>query len=197
MKRGGKLRFDRVPVDGSSKMPDDLMESLEPFDFSQAVDFQTAYLSGYLADRYDVPAQESVARANERVQQSTQQTFAQTVTGFDTAIPEKTRLGVENGLVKYALYPVWLLSSTWNGQRYQFAMNGQTGKLVGDLPVDKGAYWRWRLLYTALFAAICYALLLLGGLFFGKMAESFPLCAGCGQRQSTAVEVLALRRWGE
>lgn len=173
VKRSGKLCFDRVPVDGSSKMPDDLMESLEPFDFSKAVEFQTAYLSGYLADRYDVPAQESMPRANERVKESTQQTFAQTVTGFDTVLPEKTRLGVEHGRVKYALYPVWLLSSSWNGQRFQFAMNGQTGKLVGNLPMDKGAYWKWRLIYTALFAAICFVLLLLGSMVFGQEQRLF------------------------
>ena len=43
--RGGSIGFERVPVDGSSKMPDDLMESIEPFDFKDAVDFNTAYLT--------------------------------------------------------------------------------------------------------------------------------------------------------
>lgn len=65
--RSGTISFERVPVDGSSQMPDDLMESIEPFDFSQAVDFQTAYLAGYLADKYDVDAEQSMERANERV----------------------------------------------------------------------------------------------------------------------------------
>ena len=46
--RSGDIGFDRVPVDGSSKMPDDLMESIEPFKFEDAVDFKTAYLAGYL-----------------------------------------------------------------------------------------------------------------------------------------------------
>lgn len=48
------MSFERVPVDGSSKMADDIMESIEPYDFSAAVDFNTAYLAGYLADKYDV-----------------------------------------------------------------------------------------------------------------------------------------------
>ncbi len=34
------MKFQHIPVDGSSKMPDDLMESIEPFDFSEAVDFR-------------------------------------------------------------------------------------------------------------------------------------------------------------
>ena len=68
--RGGSLGFERVPVDGSSKMADDLMESVEPFDFSEAVDFQTAYLAGFMADKYDVTAEESIDRANARIRKS-------------------------------------------------------------------------------------------------------------------------------
>ena len=64
--RGGSVGFEHVPVDGSSKMADDLMESIEPYDFSEALDFQTAYLAGYLADKYDVTAEESIERANQR-----------------------------------------------------------------------------------------------------------------------------------
>lgn len=141
--RAGGLAFDRIPVDGSEKMPDDLMESIEPFDFSQAVDFQTAYLAGYLADRYDVTVDQSVERANDRVRRTTEQTFAATAQGYATVVPESVRVRLNNGSAKYALYPVWILNTTWNGQKYTFAMNGQTGKFVGDLPMDKAAYTRW------------------------------------------------------
>ncbi len=141
--RGGTICFERVPVDGSSKMPDDLMESIEPFDFSQAVDFQTAYLAGYLADKYDVDAKQSIERANERIKKSTQDSFAGTVQGYVSVIPESTSVRLHNGQAKYALYPVWILNTTWKDNKYSFAMNGQTGKLVGDLPVDNGAFARW------------------------------------------------------
>ena len=141
--RGGNIGFERVPVDGSTKMADDLMESIEPYDFSQAVDFQTAYLAGYLADKYDVDAEQSIERANERIKKSTESAFASTVNGYASVIPENTNIRLQNGKAKYALYPVWLLNTTWNGQKYTFAMNGQTGKLVGDLPMDKAAYKKW------------------------------------------------------
>ena len=141
--RAGTICFERVPVDGSSKMPDDLMESIEPFDFSEAVDFQTAYLAGYLADKYDVDAQQSIERANERVKQSTQDNFQKTVQGYVTVLPESTNVQLHNGKAHYALYPVWILNTTWKGTNYTFAMNGQTGKLVGDLPVDNGAFAGW------------------------------------------------------
>ena len=154
--RGGSVGFNQVPVDGSSKMADDLMESIEPFDFSEAVPFQTAYLAGYMADKYDVTAEESVERANERVKRSTEEAFAATVTGYDTVMPENSSVQLHGGTAKYALYPVWLLNTTWKEQQYIFAMNGQTGKFVGDLPVDKAAATRWTAILAVAFTAVTY-----------------------------------------
>ncbi|MBR6744486.1 MAG: hypothetical protein IKM00_04650, partial [Clostridia bacterium] len=141
--RSGNLGFSHVPVDGSTKMADALMESIEPFDFSDAVDFQTAYLSGFFADKYDVDSDQSVSRANERIRKSTEETFASTVKGYSTVTTEHTDIRLRNGKAKYALYPVWVLNTTWEGKQYTFAMNGQTGKFVGDLPMDKSAYAKW------------------------------------------------------
>ena len=156
--RAGGLGFERVPVDGSTKMADDLMESIEPFDFSDAVDFQTAYLSGYLADKYDVDSEQSVSRANDRIKRSTEEAFAATVQGYTTVIPENTSVRLKNGKAKYALYPVWLLNTTWNGKKYTFAMNGQTGKLVGDLPLDKGVYKKWLFGLTGIIGAAAFGI---------------------------------------
>ena len=141
--RSGHMSFDAVPVDGSTKMDDTLMESIEPFDLSGGVDFQTAYLSGYLADRYDVNAEQSVSRANERIRTSTEQAFADTVMGYSTIVPVSSHVNLKNGAARYALYPVWLLNTSWKGKLYHFAMNGQTGKFVGDLPMDWSACFRW------------------------------------------------------
>ena len=156
--RDGSIGFERVPVDGSSKIDDTLMESLEPFDFKDAVDFQTAYLAGYLADKYDVDAEQSIERANERIKRSTEDAFRSTVTGYTSVIAENTNVQLQNGQAKYALYPVWLLNTTWNGQKYTFAMNGQTGKLVGGLPMDKGAYNKYFAGTLAIGAAAVFAL---------------------------------------
>ena len=156
--RGGVVGFERVPVDGSSKMPNDLMESIEPFRFSDAVDFKTAYLAGYLADKYDVDAEQSINRANERIKRSTEEAFASTVQGYTSVVPETSSVRLHGGKAKYALYPVWLLNTTWNGEKYTFAMNGQTGKLVGDLPVDKNAAQKWTIGLTALCSAAAYGI---------------------------------------
>lgn len=141
--RAGKLSFENVSVNGSTKMAADLTESVEPFDASEAAAFQTAFLSGYLADKYDITAEQSEPRANERIKRGVEQEFRSTVTGYDTVSEQNTSIRLENGKVRYALYPMWILSTTWNGERYMFAMNGQTGKFVGNLPMDKGAFFRW------------------------------------------------------
>ena len=151
--RGGGIGFENVPVDGSTKMDDTLMESIEPFNINEAVDFQTAYLSGYLADKYDVDAEASIGRANERIKKSTEDAFASTVQGYTSVIPVSSTINLQNGRARYALYPVWILNTQWNGQKFTFGINGQTGKIAGDLPLDKGAYWKWLLGVAAIAGA--------------------------------------------
>ena len=163
--RGGSIGFENVPVDGSTKMDDTLMESIEPFDLSAAVDFQTAYLSGYLADKYDVDADESVQRANERIRRSTEDAFAATVQGYATVTPTATSIRLQNGRARYALLPVWILNTQWNGQKFPFAINGQTGKIVGDLPMDKGMLNKWVYGITGAVTAAIFALSYLLWLF--------------------------------
>lgn len=159
--RSGYLGFDHVPVDGSASMENDLMESIEPFDFKEAVDFQTAYLAGYFADKYDVTAEECEGRANERIRHSTEDAFRDTVRGYSSVVPENTSIRLHNGTTKYALYPVWILQTKWKGDNYIFAMNGQTGKFVGNLPTDKSAFARWFLGTTGIVGVIAYIILYL------------------------------------
>ena len=162
--REGLLGFNLVPVDGSTKMADELMESIEPFDYSQVVDFQTAYLAGYFADKHDVDAANSQARANQRIQKSVETTFSGTAHGYNTVVAEQTNIQLKNGTVRHALLPVWLLNTKWNGKDFTFAMNGQTGKFVGNLPLDRGAYWRWFGLVSVITAAVAFGAQLLIGM---------------------------------
>lgn len=159
--RAGSLAFENVPADGSTKMPDDLMESIEPFDYSKAVDFQTAYLAGYMADKYDLSAEDNLERANARIRKSTEAAFDATVKGYATVTKETGSIQLSNNRVKYALLPVWLLHTKWNGQDYLFAMNGQSGKMVGNLPCDKAAYKKWLFGLTGVIGAVMYAVLFL------------------------------------
>ncbi len=161
LERQGGMRFENVPVDGSSKVDDTMMESLEPYDLSEMIPFQTAYLSGYFADKYDMDADTSQERANERIRSSTVSAFQQTVGGYIAPVAEATSIRLLNNTCHYALFPVWLLNTTYEGKLYPFAMNGQTGKLVGDLPVGKQEYWKRYLLSAGIIAVVVFLLTLL------------------------------------
>jgi len=58
------------------------------------------------------------------------------------------------------MYPVWLLNTTWKGQKYTFAMNGQSGKIVGDLPADEGAFWKYVGTRGILISVILYIIMM-------------------------------------
>jgi DNA-directed RNA polymerase subunit RPC12/RpoP len=163
--RQGELSFDKVPVDASAKLAADLMESIEPYDAATAPDFQTAYLSGYLADKFDFCEKHCIDRANERIRASTEDAFRKTVTGYATVSPEYRGVYLRKSEVKYALLPVWVLSTEWRGETYLFAMNGQTGKFVGDLPTDWGIFWKWFAILTAIFTVVLFAIAFFGGVF--------------------------------
>ncbi len=136
VQRAGNASFRTVPVDGSSKMEDAMMESIEPFDYGKKVDFQTAYLSGFFADKYDVDATACQPRANERIQGSMQEMLRKTVEGYSSCMPESCNVRLSGGKTEYALLPVWVLNTRYKDKLYSFAMNGQSGKFIGDLPVD-------------------------------------------------------------
>ena len=156
--RAGELGFENVPVDGSTKMEDTLMESIEPFDLSDGVDFHTAYLSGFFADKYDVDAKSSTERVNERIRNSTEQAFASTVIGYTTVLPVSTNIRLNHGRARYALDPVWVLNTKWNDKNYTFAMNGQTGKIVGDLPMDLSLFFKWLFGIAGVVSALCFGI---------------------------------------
>lgn len=153
--RAGSLAFEKIPVDASSKMPDDHMDSIEPFDYAQLRPFSTAYLPGYLADKYDVTIDDSRDRADTRCRETLAQALRDTVTGYGACVTEREDIALRRGKVHYALLPVWMLSTKWHGQDFLFAMNGQTGKLVGNLPTDRGRFWG---MFAAIAAPLTVAL---------------------------------------
>lgn len=150
--RCGSVGFANIPVDGSKKADDAYMEAVEPFEYGDAVEFNGAYLAGYMADKYDVTADESIGRANERVKNSTVSVFRDTTHGYQAVFPEQTRINFSDGKIRYSLLPVWMLNIKYLDKMYQFAINGQTGKVVGEYPVDIGKKRK----YFAKIAGIAY-----------------------------------------
>ncbi|MBQ4255930.1 MAG: hypothetical protein II721_08125 [Bacilli bacterium] len=153
--RGGHIAFDHVPVDGSKKMEDDLMESIEPFDFSEAVEFNAAFLAGFAADRYDVSKETTFTRATERCRQGTINAFRDDVHGYSNVTVQGSSLQLSDTKALYALYPVWILNTKWRDKSYRFAVNGQTSKIAGNLPISPlRAILAWLIPFLVLAGAV-------------------------------------------
>ena len=136
VKRSGTEDFAFVPVDGSKEMPDDLMESLEPFDHNEMVPYNMGYLAGFLANKYNNPVDAMKPRAMNRIKASIISDFKATISGYASLRPINEGTGIVSSSYKYAMYPVYILNTTWKGENYLFAMNGQSGKFVGNLPLS-------------------------------------------------------------
>ena len=168
--RAGQIGFDHIPVDGSKKMPDQLMESIEPFDFKGALKFEPSYLTGYLSDKYDVNKEEVFPRANQRIKEGTIDQFATTISrSYRGLSVENTNLSLYNTHVDYALYPVWLMSTQYKEKNFLFAMNGQTGKMTGNLPCAKLKAF----LLSFIFFIVPTVAATIIGLFTGEESPSF------------------------
>lgn len=143
LKRGARADFQGIPMDGSSKMDNTLMESIEPFDYSQLQNFDMAFLSGYLADKYDVPSDQGKQRVKERVENALDAQLQSSFLGYSTVVPTSRQLKIDHSKARYALMPVWIFNTRYRGKLYTFAMNGQTGRMTGSFPISpqKCAIW--------------------------------------------------------
>ena len=150
LNRSADAQFRNIPMDGSSKMEDAIMESIEPYDFSALVDFDTAYLAGFFADKYDVESESGHQRVRQRVSASLDDLISPTLIGYTTAIPTMKNVNIAHGKAKYVLLPVWMLHTKYRDKQYIFAMNGQTGKMTGTFPICAKRSWAW-------FGGVCAA----------------------------------------
>lgn len=149
--RGASALFRGIPMDGSSKADDTFMESIEPFNYADLKDFDMAYLSGYLADKYDVPSEKGESRIRQRVDESMREQIRVSLSRYTTYQATSRNLRVNNSRARYVLLPVWMLNTNYRGKVYTFAMNGQTGKITGELPICPR---RASTMFAAIFAGV-------------------------------------------
>lgn len=137
MVRQGSMIFNRIPVDGSTKFIDEIMNTIEPFDYSELVDYNHAYLSGFLAEKYNVEKEESYEIAKKRALKSGRNIMLSDMINYTTKVEKSNNLEAKNNNIEYVLLPVWMVNVKYNNKYYLFAMNGQTGEFIGDIPLDK------------------------------------------------------------
>ena len=134
--RDVSLKFENVPVDASGKVDDKLMDSMEPFDMKELKPFDIRYLAGFTADRFDVRKRNIAGRARKRMLNSAASLAAAEITGYSGVKQQRADLTLDLD-AKYLLFPIYLFDIAHAGKKYSFAVNGQTGKVVGNLPTDK------------------------------------------------------------
>ena len=135
-----KFRLKDIPFDGERKLPDRLMAAAEPFDYSELVEFRPEYLQGYFAEKYDEQPLDMTDKIYNRMDKYVLDFCGKVNLGYDGFVPiaKESHTRYVNQSVKYALLPVWFLSIEHDGIRYQYIINGQTGKVSGEFPYAKG-----------------------------------------------------------
>ena len=136
------LTFNHVPFDGSKKINDNLMESIEPFDYSDMVDFEPSYLQGFYAERYDLSAKNAdmAQRVTDRFNSYAGNAISDVTGASFHGIKDNVEiLGIrlDDISARYALLPVWFLKYDYKGNSYSFAINGQNGKAGGSAPASR------------------------------------------------------------
>ena len=156
------IEYDGVPADGSKKIEDDLMESIEPFDYKDAKDFDMAYLSGFLADKYDVDKESVYNRICERMFENSKAAILSSC-GYDRLVDQNIKNDVNSVKWNYMLLPVWFMTFQYKDKMWEYAINGQTGKLAGELPVNE----KKLTLHLILLTIITTIIVLILGYFIG------------------------------
>ena len=171
--RDVSMSFENVPANASVRLDDKLMESVEPFDYSGLKPFGMSYLSGFCAERFDKGADEVKTRAEQRMESTAYSVSDDRArSGYTGCRRESGKLGAKGDKSRYMLLPVYTFGVKWKDKRYDFAMNGQTGKVVGELPPYGG---KAALLWLAAFAVTFGVSFLLGWLISGEARFGLPL----------------------
>lgn len=161
-----EAEYDGISYDASSAFDDSISEALAPYDMNKRIPFEPSYMSGYYADLADVDARiykwqaekfaytASLNRIKNETKAFKKYSITTPITPSSSEMP-KGAVPTKSDKGRSAMFPVWFMSYR-NGDRVAYAaVNGQTGKVVADLPIDVKKY----LISSALVAAIIFAIL--------------------------------------
>lgn len=133
-----RMDFNGIPADASAQMEDGVMDRLEPFERGELKEFDMSYLSGFYAERYNYDSSQLRDRVEKRVRKYAKEGVMSTITGYSskTVLHESYDLDAKRS--EYVMMPVWVLNYRYNNKEFKFTMNGQTGKIIGQLPISPG-----------------------------------------------------------
>lgn len=153
MRKSGHFDFMKVMADASSRFPDDLINSLEPYDYNGLVPYNYSYLSGYLVEKYDVDEIAGLKLVTGKTCDTAVELMRKTV-GHENQKVINNGIRVSSRYTHYILLPVWMLNVKHKDKTITFAMNGQTGKAIGDGSVGVVEIIIWSLIFFVILFAI-------------------------------------------
>ena len=130
------ITYNDIPVDASIKMNDNIMDMLEPYNYTEMIEFNPEYMSGFGGEKYNIASAELESRAKEKMAKSADAILSQTVSGYSRITPQLKNINGQNVKTEYSLLPVWKYTYTYKDVLYPFYINGQTGKIIGKVPVS-------------------------------------------------------------
>lgn len=130
--------FINLPSDALTHMSDELMDAIEPFDYDDMRDFNSGFLAGFYTEEYDIGQKDNLERVITRVQNATKEQIRKESGTYQVKTIAAYRSRQHNVKATYALLPVWLINIDYLGKKYIYAINGQTGKIAGKLPMSVG-----------------------------------------------------------
>lgn len=165
MERAGQLDVKNVTRNALKKNNSALVEGVLPFDMEKLQPFDMGYLSGFQAEKRDMEKESLTSEVESEVKQYTADQLKADVMGQYSAVRvDQSDTKIRDAEWHYALLPVWILTyrdQAGKDELYYFAMNGQTGKICGKLPVEKGKIVK---LFLEIFIPVA-AILMIGGWF--------------------------------
>lgn len=133
----GEVRhfFDDEPVPGTHGLRHDLLKKIEPFPSSALRGYDTAYLSGFVVEHYQVVLVDAATRSQEQMTDQLRSMASAQVPG-DTQRNLRIHPQFSGRTFKHILVPVWVLSFNYRTKVYQVLVNGYSGKIAGDHPLS-------------------------------------------------------------
>lgn len=162
VKREGDVELRNLPENALQKVNAKLASGVMPYDFKKMKDFNMGYLSGFLAERRDIEQENVCSKMQTEMRESATKLMRETISGYESVSVRDVYFRPKHEQWSYVLLPVWTITyKASNGKIYYYSMNGQNGKVCGELPVDQG-----KLALTSILAGLAVLLVgLIGGFF--------------------------------
>ena len=153
--RGGNISFENIPISRSKKIEKDLINSVGPFNYKELKKFDISYLSNFLLHNSDVSKDELAKEANLKIKNLFIEKMEKDINGYSKIKQIDNSINLYNPTFLYVLLPVWVLNIKYKNKIYKFAINGQTGKISKDIPMNmRRVIFIWISLFIIIFGIL-------------------------------------------